>query len=140
MRDIKFRAWDKRAKEMGYSGKVLDEDDNLLTSLSDFFKVWCEQMDGKLSPTVILMQYIGLKDKNGKEIYEGDILRYGSKRDNIILQFVWNSVSDCGFKILRQKNKNVVHDIRMYRFDEQAKVIGNIYENPEKLKTTHPTR
>ena len=81
-----------------------------------------------------LMQFTGLKDKNGKEIFEGDILSYGNKKDGIIIQIVWIDLSDNGFNILRQKDKNVMHDIRIYRFDEQAEVIGNIWENPELLE------
>lgn len=79
-------------------------------------------------------QFTGLKDKNGKDIYEGDILSYGNKKDEIIIKIVWVDLSDNGFKIIKQKNKHILHDIRIYRFDEVAEVIGNIYENPELLE------
>ena len=69
-----------------------------------------------------LMQYTGLKDKNGKEIYEGDILKhkYGGT------QFAAVTFHDCSFYtggVLLQSNHSSV-----------IEVIGNIYENPELLK------
>ena len=121
-REIKFRAW--------CVAGMFKVDDLY------FDKGQAELNDGDIRSfkDIKLMQFTGLKDKNGKEIFEGDILRYGDKRYKIIIQIVWNDLSDNGFRILRQANKNILHDIRIYRFDEQAEVIGNIYENPELLK------
>ncbi len=141
MREIKFRAWDKKGK------KMIEIDNIEFTWKKGKFKggkvlYVCSKEGYEFDcNNVILMQFTGLKDKNGKEIYEGDVLRYGNKEDDIIIQIVWIDLSDNGFKIIRQVNKNIIHDIRIYRFDEQAEVIGNIYKNPELLtKKTNKTK
>jgi len=108
MREIKFRAWDK--KNMIYSEK------NKLLPRNIVDKNSVEK--GK-----VLMQFTNLKDKNGKEIYEGDIL------DGDYVVFFYE-----GCFITRYKKTDSI-----WGFDELddggdfIKVIGNIYENPELL-------
>ena len=63
MREIKFRAWDSFNKIMMFS-------ESYISVLLAYY------LKGKQPPSGILMQYTGLKDKNGKEIYEGDIVRW----------------------------------------------------------------
>ena len=90
---------------------------------------------------VVLMQYTGLKDKNGKEIYEGDIL----ETDECILEVAWGEYE----WLLNGKAKNPDHDEvdywqegvmhlreidQNYGEDKDERVIGNIYENPELIK------
>lgn len=76
-----------------------------------------------------VMQFTGLKDKNGKEIYEGDILTYSGITSN-------------GSKIIREVNYNVENarfQSGMYLLSqsiELSEIIGNIYENPELTQTT----
>jgi len=88
-----------------------------------------------------IMQYTGLKDKNGREIYEKDIVKFklltrdGEKRGIGIVE--WNDIerawvvkvvkSDSGMPILKYYLLGFIKD-------EQLRVIGNIYENPELLK------
>lgn len=69
-------------------------------------------------------QYTGLKDKNGKEIYEGDILEFGNEESG---EVKWID-DDCQFR--------VVGDIHLIMLEKNnyRNVIGNIYENPELLK------
>jgi len=123
MREIKFRAWDKVFNLMW--------DKNSFTSgkTSVLFD-WIER--NKDPKGIILMQYTGLKDKNGKEIYEGDIC--GSEAvysDNFQYEIRYG---DGKYYI---SNENGVQDdlirevIRMYKLE----IIGNIYENPELIKT-----
>lgn len=84
----------------------------------------------------VLMQYIMLKDKNGKEIYEGDILRcYFDK--NQIADWLYLHFSD---KVLEQGFFDEIVEIpEIYTksFPENIEVLGNIYENPELLENEH---
>lgn len=83
----------------------------------------------------VLMQYTGLKDKNGKEIYEGDVLGYGDT-----YEVVWNEtdkfVEGTGWCVKRiELNKYGKHDYsHLWSMTTLPEVIGNIYENPELLQ------
>ena len=115
-REIKFRAWDNINKKM-----VEDiYDHTFYKSLNDCLK------------NSFVMQYTGLKDKNGKEIYEGDIILFPHRRKFAKGQVVfYNS----GYKIQYQEpcfDKFISLFVNIYEFE--LEVIGNIYENPELLK------
>lgn len=129
MREIKFRAWDNVNKIMINAifvglGKVY--------GMTKTFKPSKELED------VILMQYTGLKDKNGKEIYEGDIvpiviedLGRSIKTVNGIVKFKrgqWNIEYFHPF----QKEMYICNLYRLLKRREKE-VLGNIYENPELL-------
>lgn len=108
MRDIKFRAWDKQFKEM-------------IDLPFPPRSAWFEK-DGEGGPDDFeIMQYTGLKDKNGKEIYEGDILTCEGEKDNRVVAFDRASFFVLGIPLF-----NVVEDF--------IEVIGNIYENQELVK------
>ncbi len=142
VREIKFRSWDKKNKEMFYWDNVRDEDDNIHKSLSFFFGCYVENLKGEISDTQVLMQFTGLKDKNGKEIYEGDILKYGNEEKEPKSTF--SEVSWCEYraKFIDSKSfltgggssgelntwENYLHKIKVLDFVE---VIGNKFENPE---------
>ena len=74
-----------------------------------------------------LMQYIGLKDKNGKEIYEGDIVRFWFVGDEFIRLVEW-SVPQAGFVA------GFSVDLGKVDGTSAVEVIGNIYENPELIR------
>ncbi|MCL4431889.1 MAG: YopX family protein [Epsilonproteobacteria bacterium] len=114
MREIKFRAWDKVREEMA---EVTNLDFNpVIVSLSTG--------TGREKDEFELMQYTGLKDKNGIEIYEGDILR---DYDNELIGVV--SFQDGAF-IVSWENEFC----NTFEWSSES-VIGNIYENPELLET-----
>jgi len=125
MREIKFRAWNIKKKYMVYTGVP----DGSGLSYKLFFKNikhWSMEKDGNSYAlgTDILMQYTGLKDKNNKEIYEGDIFEAGRLKG--VVKF-----DDGMFLIEVTKGLNSPALWGECRFGE---VIGNIYENPELLK------
>ena len=142
MREIKFRAWDNRISKMSKPfafGQILNFCDKSglghMKSICDYHKI---------------MQFTGLKDKNGKEIYESDIVR--------ILYTDWSSKSDSDPRTLEQYLIDISH-VGQVVFNDNSwevkkhsikyndfifssinhgkygfiEVIGNIYENPELL-------
>jgi uncharacterized phage protein (TIGR01671 family) len=133
MREIKFRAWDKKENKWidgAYGFHILGE--NML--IGGLFQDYCVE---RLND-IILMQYTGLKDRNGREIYEGDIVK---DQNGLISVIVWDS-QDCKF------DNTDVGDY--WRFLEEGivepacyaesvfvtqEVIGNIHQNPELLET-----
>jgi len=112
MREIKFRAWNESICEMVDLHKItpLALSDTMNTQLA------IQNMDGLFIPfssQFDLMQYTGLKDKNGKEIYEGDIVRGKHGWQETVL------LDNYGLMLYLKEISN------------NLKVIGNIWENPE---------
>ena len=117
MRKVKFRAWDKTNKVMEYNVNV-----NQGTAVKEgyqWYSIGNTVYDSKL------MQYTGLLDKNGKEIYEGDILKTrigGYEQES---PYVVEDMRKLYFELKR--------DDSYYRIQE-TEVLGNIYDNPELYK------
>lgn len=112
MREIKFRAWDKENKTMLY----------------DYFRVCpdgivVDSNNQSLYGEVELMQYTGLKDKNGKEIYDGDIVHFNTLGGNNMYYEVKWSDAKTGFKPTRLTKTN----------QAEIEIIGNIYSDPHLL-------
>ena len=94
-------------------------------------------------PIVYVRQFIGLFDKNGKEIYNGDILKFRLSDNKLFLKVIkWNqescrfsfaNISDLEFDNMWDIWQNITEK---YFKDFAFEIIGNIYENPELLKTT----
>lgn len=114
MREIKFRAWDEHKRKMIANPVVSDEGDGGETA-----SVLLNTAINCLDPYYVLMQYTGLKDKNGKEIYEGDIVSDTEIMDEVT--FV------DGMFWLNYSEEPLYHYISVWE------VIGNIHENPELL-------
>lgn len=124
MREIKFRAWVKEKKAI-FEVILIDYVTKKVTYLLERVGHLLSIRDAKFYD-VELMQYTGLKDKNNKEIYEGDILfeSFGEKYYKVIFE-------NGSFKA------EVEGDFEEYSFDlidvvaQGYEVVGNIYENPE---------
>ena len=114
MREMKFRAWDRVEKKM-----IPDIFDEFYTDAQEFFG----------SPRYIVLQYTGLKDKNGKEIYKGDILRITAVED------CNDYINDEKF-VMERYCRDIVYLRNLTACDNfvELKTIGNIYENPELIK------
>ena len=121
MRDIKFRAWNPASAEMVYfNNEKLCSDEHQRLHLAHL-------MAGRYGD--LLMQFTGLKDVNGVDIYEGDILEQNKNclfNDGVIINLV----------SFNNKDQFVSGSCSLYQaitsFD--AHVIGNIHQNPELLE------
>jgi len=117
MREIKFRAWDTEINKMVYPVTFSVIDNNLRPLKLN--------TDGNSSYKFFpLMQYTGLKDKNGKEIFEGDEINvdgYISQEGNRhYVEFYKGAFGS-----------NVYSDFELLSKYKNIEIIGNIYENPE---------
>jgi uncharacterized phage protein (TIGR01671 family) len=132
MRNIKFRAWHTEAKEW-----YLASNDNALTYYG--FHIFgectllCTPRCDDLQYLEIT-QYTGLKDKNGKEIYEDDVVSFITEREEI-KEFKSRVIFEDGaFVISEGKDYNDTFLCAMTETDSGIEVIGNIYENKELLE------
>lgn len=139
-REIKFRAWDKAKRRMlGVEQLAFGPNGELVSIYSDGpdFSNDSEALMGEKPDLneAVLMQYTGLHDKNGREIYEGDIVRTGE--DNI-----GDPESMIGQAIMREgswliENEKKQEAIELFSEITSREVIGNIFENPELLEGKH---
>ena len=122
MRKIKFRVWDKYNKEM-LGVENLDFEYGEMSIRTDMYNDYYSPKD------MILMQYTGLKDKNGKEIYEGDIVNCLAEDDGeIIGKGIVKYIEDMTGFFLVSFDGNCISSIL------EPVVIGNIYENKDLLE------
>lgn len=142
MREIKFRAWVKK----DYDGHgIADYMEGDASCFNDPFE---EHKHGN----IVLMQYTGLKDKNGVEIYEGDILKFDDMGEDGYeysegFDFE-NSASVCfkngRFELenFRSNNSGVLNEMNQEDHETfiaifiQSKIVGNIYEHPHLLEVS----
>ena len=114
-REIKFRAWHKFLKLWIASGSI--------------------SLNGKYSEAnsdeIVLMQYTGLKDKNGKEIYEGDILKRENDRYYYSVHY-----GTLAFGLSQHREDGIFASSWEYSHNEneKAEIVGNIYDNPNLIK------
>ena len=125
MREIKVRAWDKKKKVM-YPGIALKKllaylvfqdspNSEAYTAMKDHFE------------DIEWLEYTGLKDKSGVEMYEGDILKY----KHVVLEIIWNTA----FAKWEAKNHtDREHEtLSVWNIKEKFEVIGNIHQHKDLL-------
>ena len=125
MREIKFRCWDKENSRMILpSGSFMD------VSQTQGVDRWVFGLDVFNHPDNIeLMQFTGLFDKNGKEIFEGDVVKFQTKGGNTMVYEVRWKNRGFNLKHMPQFSPN-----RMTPNNKnEIEIIGNIHENPELL-------
>jgi uncharacterized phage protein (TIGR01671 family) len=146
VREIKFRAWDKLGKRMG-NVNYIKYSDVKYTHISVRFKQKEKNIDDWFNyggkdgcDNIILMQFTGLYDKDGKEIYEGDIVKAKDPhrfQDGRQIFYTCEVVYTDNAMFMLKNNYDNYGKAETRYFDlkiMELEVIGNIYENPELLK------
>ena len=138
MREIKFRAWDKENKrfleDYELSECNLDRDGSIYRP--DNSKPF-NKYDGE----PIFLQYTGLKDKNGKEIYEGDIVTKNcypyidEDKQNYVAIVEWCFAGfHTVYKCVNKDKRGISEGINQPLEDVDFEIIGNLFENPELIE------
>ncbi|ENI4259311.1 hypothetical protein ABXZ90_001310 [Listeria monocytogenes] len=117
MRVIEFRVWDKEVKEMDYNPSVIEIWQN--KPINEQFRLESEEK-------LVWMQYTGLKDKNGKKIFEGDIVDI-----SVYDRLDWSSIKG---KVVFLNGAWLVEDVGHFAITLQSEtneieIIGNVHEN-----------
>jgi uncharacterized phage protein (TIGR01671 family) len=127
-REIKFRAWNKKLARMFYFDgfeDIITFSDGGFIRLPDW-DVYKDGFNDLATPDELeFLEYTGLKDKNGKEIYEGDIVSFSASGFRVFPQEV--KYLGNGFWIEGENGEHFLPRLG------GLEVIGNIYENPELL-------
>ncbi|WP_162986466.1 YopX family protein [Virgibacillus sp. Bac332] len=137
MREIKFRAWNKDQEIMCYDDEDRTKEymDGILSTRIGLINSWLSTPEYEFDYRSLyeVMQYTGLKDKNGKEIYEGDLITLtdpyinqeaiGVAKIVFSYDYVGGWVAEANYRHLNIGTRT-----------HMISVVGNIYENPELLE------
>lgn len=134
MRELKFRAWDMCNDCWSDEYLASTEDGRIIEFNTDgSTEEWKDRF--------LLEQYTGLKDKNGKEIYEGDIIQeeidFNSKMTDGVFTYVVEWDNDTLSYGLRGSG-NSIHD-ELWEVNASVEIVGNIHENQDLLGDTNVT-
>ena len=132
MREIKFRVWDKELKHMHVCGTSIHDSMIFLGHNCQCVYYNLQNGDGSSEKgNYILMQCTGLKDKNGKEIYEGDIVELKAENGccNMLGKIIYDDY-DLAFELIDEEGNQEA----LWYTEQELEVIGNIYDNPELLE------
>ena len=128
-REIKFRVWDKAWKEMSYIDlcDLAEGDDYWYDGETSVWEVMNDATSEQ--KRYVVQQYTGLKDKNGKEIYEGDVLNNTAVNFKFIVKF-----ENTKYILQKLEYPDDALDMNDYfhRIPTMFEVIGNIYESEVK--------
>lgn len=131
MQKIKFRCWDKNKKQMRAVRDICFDQYGTIDVYCE-----CDDINEPAKGNDSLMQFTGLLDRNGKDIYEGDVVQEDIRRDKRSKPIMrWSVVvySEKGMFIVECLPKSLRQWNELYKENDEVEVIGNIYENPELL-------
>lgn len=131
-REIKFRAWDNNEEWM-VDDMLLSFDGEILTDDVQPHDTPYKEIELADEGRYELMQFTGLHDKNGVDIYEGDVLR--DSESIVIVKFVSGEFS-VDYRTIGGKWRNY-GSLFDYLEDYEGEIIGNIYENSDLLERSN---
>ena len=120
MKGLKFRVWEEREKEYDTWSYILDDSGNLFRNAYGAL-IECDKKD------YIIEQYTGLKDKNGKKIYEGDIVRYAIRPSRTTVVEWWSGEEEY-YPCCTTSGFSLPYS------EDGYEVIGNVHEDHELLE------